>query len=57
MVSVASLGYPPKGHFCADRKMRIERSDIFSVSNRLCDNIPVESYWEQSSLLAYIFDH
>ena len=44
-ISVASVGYPPQGHFCADRKMRIERRDIFSSSHGLCDpdNIPVES--------------
>ena len=44
-ISVASVGYPPQGHFCADRKMRIGRRDIFSSSHGLCDpdNIPVES--------------
>lgn len=53
MVSVISLSCPPQGHFCADRKVRIERRDIFSVSSRHCDNIHVESRWEQSSLLIF----
>lgn len=42
-ISVALLGYPSRGHFCADKKS-MEKRDISSLSNGACDpaNTPAE---------------